>query len=79
VETAFTRQELIDLIEKIRDPECDEDEAISLLQVLSQNVPHPGVSGLIFWPEQYGLTAYPAADEILEKALNYEPEPPIQL
>jgi hypothetical protein len=79
VKNAFTRQELIELIEKVRDPSCDENEAVSLLQVLSQNVPHPGISGLIFWPEQYGLSDYPTAEEILEQAMNYKPKPPIQL
>lgn len=77
--TTLTYDELIELIEKIRDPTRDQRETVSLLQHLSQNVPHPEVSGLIFWPKRYGLSDDPTPEQILEKALSYVPKPPILL
>lgn len=69
----FSREELIELVEKITDPSHDDESIAVWLTILEQNVPHPEVSGLIFWPHIHGLGSDPSAAEIVDKALEYRP------
>ena len=59
------------MVNKIKDPKTNEDDLNEWLVLLEQNVPHPEVSDLIFWPQNYGLGLNPTSEEIVEKALSY--------
>lgn len=69
----LTREQLIELVERIRDPNSDDDEISAWLVLFSRNVPHPAVSNLIFWSHLYGLGDNPRAEEVVDAALSYEP------
>ena len=62
----LTRQELVDLVEKIVSAEGSEAETSEWLETLEANVPDP-VSDLIFWTQREM-----SAEEIVAKALAYE-------
>ncbi|ANF95597.1 bacteriocin immunity protein [Paenibacillus bovis] len=62
------REQLIALVNKIQSGEGSEQEQDDLLEQLQQNVPHPGVSDLIYWDKRE-LTA----EQIVDEALAYEP------
>ncbi|HNT78902.1 MAG TPA: bacteriocin immunity protein [Anaerolineae bacterium] len=74
-EKKIDRDELIELVEKILRVDGDEDQIVAWVNHFSQNVPHTEASGLIFWPEQYGLGVAPSPEEIVDKALDYEATP----
>jgi len=63
----LTRQELIELVNKIKDCDGTEEEIDNMILVLEKNVPHPEVSDLIFWGEEK------TAEQIVDIALNYKP------
>ena len=72
----MSREELIELVNKISTPpttEAEEELIHSWLRIFESNVPHPEASGLIFWPTKYGLPSGPSAEEIVDKALSYKP------
>ena len=69
----LSREELIELVEKILKVEGNEDEVTDWVNLFEDNVPHPEASGLIFWPSRYGLASNPSAEEIVDKALSYKP------
>lgn len=62
----LTRQELIELVNKIKDCDGTEEEIDNMILVLEKNVPHPEVSDLIFWGEDK------TAEQIVDIALNYK-------
>ena len=64
----LTKKELVELVRKIAESEGTEEEIDQFIDVLEQNVPHPEVSDLIFYPEEE--MTY---EEIVEKALSYKP------
>ncbi|GAA0971701.1 MULTISPECIES: bacteriocin immunity protein [Streptomyces violaceusniger group] len=64
----MTRDELIDLVERIMAGEGTESEHDSLVTLLERNVPHPRVLGLIYYSDP-PLTA----EEVVDKALAYRP------
>ena len=63
----LTRQELIELINKIKNCDGTEEEIDNMILVLEKNVPHPEISDLIFWGEEK------TAEQIVDIALNYKP------
>ena len=65
----LSRQELIELVRKIINVEGTEEEIDEWEQELKANVPHPEVSGLIFYPEDEDVTP----EEIVDEALSYKP------
>ncbi len=67
----LSREELIDLVEGIKDPRGTEDDTNRELALLEANVPDPNVSDLIFWPDGPELTA----EEVVDKALAYQAIP----
>ena len=66
----MTREQLIQLVQKILDCDGTEGEVDEMIHLLEKNVPHPEVSGLIFWPEG-GVELTP--EQIVDKALAYKP------
>lgn len=64
----LTRGQLIDLVRKIMNSEGTEEQIDEWEKELRRNVPHPDVSGLIFYP-QVPMTP----EEIVEVALGYKP------
>ena len=69
------KDQLVSLVEKIIRAEGTEQEINAWLALLEKNIPVPTgyISGLIFWPGKYGLGATPSAEEIVDKALSYNP------
>lgn len=64
----LTRDELIAVVRKLMAAEGSEEELDELEELLEENVPHPEVSALIYYPDRE-MTA----EEIVDKALNYRP------
>lgn len=62
------RSELIELVGKIIRGEGTEEEIDSMLTIVKQNTPHPGISNLIYWDDR---DLSPA--EIVDEALRYQP------
>ena len=74
----MTRDELMDLAERILTEE--DDEVLSdLMEQFDRNVPHPEGNSLFFYPEGWnarngGLTSYaPTAEEVVNTCLAYRP------
>ena len=74
----MTRDELMDLAERILTEE--DDEVLSnLMEQFDRNVPHPEGSSLFFYPEGWnarssGLADYaPTAEEVVDACLAYRP------
>jgi len=65
----MTRQELIDLVGRIMRLEAKGTTFDEWVWQLVQNVPHPGVSDMIFWPDRERT-----AEEIVDEALAWKPE-----
>ncbi len=63
----MSKEELIKLVEKIKNCEGTEEELDGMIELLENNVPHPEVSDLIFWGEEK------TPQEIVELALSYKP------
>lgn len=68
----LSREELIELVNKISDPKNDDEDINQWLEAFQRNVPHPEAADLIFWPRNYGLGSNPTAEEIVDKALSYK-------
>jgi hypothetical protein len=64
----LSKEELVILVKKIMNSEGTEAEIDEWERLVQQNVPHPEVSGLIFYPE-----VKMSAEEIVEVALGYRP------
>ncbi|MYU09282.1 hypothetical protein GTZ78_00860 [Streptomyces sp. SID8361] len=64
----MTRDELINLVERIMAGEGTESEHDGLVSLLERNVPHPRVLDLIYYSDP-PLTA----EEVVDKALAYRP------
>lgn len=64
----LSRDQLVELVQRIRNFRGSDKQLSSLIEVLERNVPHPNVSNLIFWhaPEL-------SSDEVIEQALKYRP------
>ena len=61
-------EELLELITCLMNVEGTENETAYWLELLEQNVPHPNVSDLIYWP-----VCEMTPEEILAEALAYKP------
>ncbi|MEG0296702.1 MAG: bacteriocin immunity protein [Clostridium sp.] len=64
----LTREELINLVNRIVECEGAEEEIDEMIEVVKRNVPHPEISDLIYWNEEE-LTP----EQIVDKALEYKP------
>jgi len=75
----LTREELIEIGNKIVNCEGTEEEINKLYEEFSENVPHPNGANLFYYPENYNarkddLSNYkPSVEEVVEKALSYKP------
>ena len=65
-----SRAELIALVTRIMMAEGTEDEINEMITQLEENVPHPAVTDLIFYPEG---DEDPTPEEVVDTALAYEP------
>lgn len=63
------KEELIDFVRKIMECEGSEEEIDNWLLEVKDNVTHPAVSDLIFYPEKNDVIP----EEIVEEALSYQP------
>ncbi|MDA0170955.1 bacteriocin immunity protein [Solirubrobacter taibaiensis] len=70
---ALSRDELIDLVERILRVEGTETEHQALVRRFEQSVPRPGASDLIYWPERRadGAPHEMSAAQIVDAALAY--------
>ncbi|TAN63656.1 hypothetical protein WS9_015555 [Paraclostridium sordellii 8483] len=64
----LTREELINLVNRIVECEGSEEEIDEMIEVVEKNVPHPKINDLIYWNEEE-LTS----EQIVDKALEYKP------
>ncbi len=64
----LTREELINLVNKIVECEGSEEEIDEMIDMVKKNVPYPDISDLIYWNEEE-LTP----EQIVDKALEYKP------
>ena len=65
----LSKEELIELVDKICNAKLSDEEVSEYIEVLEDNVPHPAPSDLIFWSEQ-DLSA----EKVVEIALTYKEE-----
>lgn len=65
-----SREYLLSLINRLLVGEGTELEQDAWLMELEDSVPHPSISGLMAYPDEY-FDHQPTAQEILDKALNY--------
>lgn len=63
----LTKEELVQLVRKIANCEGTEEEIEEWMDILEENVPHPEISDLIFYPDEE-MTP----EEIVEKP-SYKP------
>ena len=66
----FTKEELIEIVQKIMDCDGTEEEIDALICLLEENMADPKVSDYIFYPEDGQELS---AIAIIEKALAYQP------
>ncbi|MFI1731201.1 hypothetical protein ACH40E_18645 [Streptomyces acidicola] len=64
----ITRDELVEIVRRVLAASPESDYYLLLLET---NVPHPGVSGLIFYPRE-GLQ-HASAEETIDESLRYWP------
>jgi len=75
----MTRNELIELGNRITSPSGSEKDQAELYDLFSKNVPHPNGANLFFYPENYNarrdsLKDYnPTVEEVVDRALSYKP------
>ncbi len=67
VESKLSKEELIELVEKICNPKLSDEEVSEYVDILESNVPHPAPSDLIFWHDEEL-----SPEEIVTTALAYE-------
>jgi hypothetical protein len=75
----MTRNELIELGERILASQCNDAELNDLLETFDKNVPRPKGSNLFYWPENYSdrttiISEYnPTVEEVVDRCLAYKP------
>lgn len=65
----LSKEELVELVNKIYNPQLSDEEVSEYIEVLEDNVPHPAPSDLIFWNDE-DLSP----EELIEIALAYKEE-----
>lgn len=66
----ITREELIWLVEQIRNPK-NFDYHDYYLELVKKNVPFPEFSNLIYWPSEYNLDDNLSSEKIVDLAMQY--------
>ena len=75
----MTRNELIELGNKIVKCEGTESEIDDMIEVFNKNVPHPSGSSLFYYPENFNARKMdkskynPTTEEVVDKCLAYKP------
>ncbi len=75
----MTRNELIELGNKIINWNGSEEQILDLIDLFNKNVPHPNGANLFSYPENYNarrddIKDYkPTVEEVVDKCLNYKP------
>lgn len=64
----YNEQDLIEMVQRIMDCEEDDETMEHLLDELDNNVPHPAISDLIYWPDDDEDCS---AEKIIKIALSY--------
>ncbi|MBM6616948.1 bacteriocin immunity protein [Bacillus suaedaesalsae] len=64
----LSKNQLIQLVEEIVNPQTSEEEINKKIEILERNVTHPAPTDIIFWNEEE-LSPI----EIVERLLNYKP------
>ncbi|ASI78627.1 bacteriocin immunity protein [Bacillus pacificus] len=67
MENKLSKEELIELVEKICNPKLSDEEVSEYIDILESNVSHPAPSDLIFWHDEEL-----SPEEIVTIALAYE-------
>lgn len=65
----YDKQELIKMVQRVIDCEKDEDTIDELLEILDDNLPHPSIWDLIYWPPNEEELS---AEEIIDIAISYQ-------
>lgn len=65
----LSKEELVELVNKICNPKLSDEEVSEYIEILEDNVPHPAPSDLIFWNDE-DLSP----EEVVEIALAYKEE-----
>jgi hypothetical protein len=63
----LSREDLVPLVRKLQNAVGADEEQAAWLTLLERNVPHPGVSDLVYWSNEE-LTA----EEVVDRALAYQ-------
>jgi len=67
MEKKLSKEELVELVNKICNPKLSDEEVSEYIEILEKNVPHPAPSDLIFWNEEEL-----SPEEVVEIALAYK-------
>lgn len=78
----MSREELLKLVRIISNAGLDEEtgkkynekEIDRLVEIFEENIPHPGGSDLLFYPELCGLPNDVSPEKMLDVALSYKEE-----
>ncbi|MDR4924884.1 bacteriocin immunity protein [Peribacillus simplex] len=65
----LSKEELVELVNKICNPMLSDEEVSEYIEILEDNVPHPAHSDLIFWNDE-DLSS----EEVVEISLAYKEE-----
>jgi hypothetical protein len=65
----LSKEELVELVNKICNPKLSDEEVSEYIEILEDNVTHPAPSDLIFWNDE-DLSP----EEVVEIALAYKEE-----
>jgi hypothetical protein len=65
----LSKEELVELVNKICNPQLSDEEVSEYIEILEDNIPHPAPSDLIFWNDE-DLSP----EEVVEIALAYKEE-----
>ncbi|KWW21749.1 hypothetical protein AS888_04385 [Peribacillus simplex] len=63
----LSKEELVELVNKICNPKLSDEEVSEYIDILEDNVPHPAPSDLIFWNDE-DLSS----EEVVEISLAYK-------
>lgn len=65
----LSKEELVELVNKICNPQLSDEEGSEYIEILEDNIPHPAPSDVIFWNDE-DLSP----EEVVEISLAYKEE-----
>ncbi len=70
----MTRQELLNLVDRISHPSSMTEEQLGeLVDDFESAIPHPAGTDLLYYPQYWGLGSSPTTEEIVHEALGWRP------